>query len=49
MQKVKKLLKNGLSGFKRGEIIIKGAKGLIDNQIFMYPVYFENVSHITFK
>jgi hypothetical protein len=32
-----------------GEIIIKGAKGLVDSQFFMYYVYFENVSHITFK
>jgi len=32
-----------------GEITIKGAKGLVDNQFFMYHVYFENVSHITFK
>ncbi len=29
-----------------GEITIKGAKGLVDNQSFMYPVYFENVWHI---
>jgi hypothetical protein len=32
-----------------GEITIKGAKGLVDNQFLMYLVYFENVSHITFK
>ncbi len=30
-------------------ITIKGVKGLIDNQFFMYLVYFENVSHITFR
>jgi hypothetical protein len=29
-----------------GEITIKGAKGLVDNQFFLYHVYFENVSHI---
>jgi hypothetical protein len=32
-----------------GEITIKGAKGLVDNLFFMYHVYFENISHITFK
>jgi hypothetical protein len=32
-----------------GEITIKGAKGLVENQIFMYHDYLENVSHITFK
>jgi len=32
-----------------GEITIKGAKGLVDNQFFMYPAYFENVLNITFK
>jgi hypothetical protein len=30
-------------------LTIKGAKGFVDNQVFMYPAYFENVSHITFK
>ncbi len=49
MEKVKKLLKNGLTNFKKGEITIKGTKGLVDNQFFMYLVYFENVSHISFK
>jgi hypothetical protein len=33
----------------KGDITIKGAKGCVDNQIFMYPIYFENVSHMTFK
>ncbi len=28
-------------------ITIKGAKGLVDSQFFMYHVYFDNVSHIT--
>jgi hypothetical protein len=32
-----------------GEITIKGAKGVLDSQFFMYHAYFENVSHITFK
>jgi hypothetical protein len=36
-------------GAHLGGITIKGAKGLVDNQFFMYLVYFENVSHITFK
>jgi hypothetical protein len=30
-----------------GEITIKGAKGVLDSQFFMYHAYFENVSHIT--
>jgi hypothetical protein len=39
----------GAPKFPWSEITIKGAKGLVDSQFFMYPVYFENVSHITFK
>jgi hypothetical protein len=30
-----------------GGITIEGAKGLVDSQLFMYPIYFDNVSHIT--
>jgi hypothetical protein len=37
------------NGAHLGGITIKGAKGLVDNQFFMYHVYFDNVSHITFK
>jgi hypothetical protein len=47
--KGQKIIENGLTSFKRGEIIIKRAKGLVDSQFFMYPVYFESVSHISFK
>jgi hypothetical protein len=28
---------------------LKEPKGFVDNQVFVYPAYFENVSHITFK
>jgi hypothetical protein len=31
------------------DITIKGTKGLVNCQIFMHPIYFENESHITFK
>jgi hypothetical protein len=37
------------NGAHLGEITIKGAKGLVDSQFFMYHVYFDNVSHITIK